>query len=87
MLLVNVAKLLNKLLTSCSFIFKRILITGESKTYTIEQTILEGLMVPRYNLINPRKFIEFFKKQDFLIDIEDDITHSMTCIIAKKCLS
>lgn len=83
-LLVNVGKLLNKFITICSFMFKRILFAGESKTYTIEQTILEGLMVPRYNLINPCKFIEFFEKQNFLIDIENDITYSMTCIIARK---
>jgi len=82
--LVNVAKTLSNILSIFTAIYKRILFTGASKTYTVEQTILEGLMVPRYNLINSCKFIEYLQEQGFLIDFKDDIAHSMTCIIASK---
>jgi 2-polyprenyl-3-methyl-5-hydroxy-6-metoxy-1,4-benzoquinol methylase len=81
---VNVAKKISNILSIFSNTYKRILYAGESKTYTFEQTILEGLMVPRYNLINPLKFSEYLQSRGFLIDFQDDIAHSMTCIIARK---
>lgn len=61
---------------------KKILYTGESNTYTLEQTILEGLMVPRYNVFHHRIFTDYLQRHGFKTDFFHGVTPSMICIIA-----
>ncbi|OGW24262.1 MAG: hypothetical protein A2X55_04870 [Nitrospirae bacterium GWB2_47_37] len=78
------AKMFSEILKIFSSKFKRMLYTGESNTYTFEQTILEGLMVPRYNIFRHEIFTNYLQNQGFLIDFFYEAAPSMTCIIAKK---
>lgn len=83
----NVAKIIGKIFRVFNPILCRFLYTGESKTYSIEQTVAEGLMVPRYNIFHHRLFTEYLYKQGFSINYFYDAAPSMTCIIAKKGIS
>lgn len=80
----NIAKIISRIFRVFNPILCRFLYTGESKTYSIEQTVAEGLMVPRYNIFHHRLFTEYLCEHGFLINFFDDVAPSMTCIIAKK---
>lgn len=82
--MVPVARLLGKLLRVFKPIFEKILYTGESSTYTIEQTILEALMVPRYNIFHSKIFSNYLRKKGFSVTFFNGATPSMICVVAKK---
>ena len=82
--LLPLSKLMGKIFRIFTPIFEGSLYTGESSTYGIEQTILEGLMVPRYNVFNHEIFTNIFLKNKFAFEFFDGVSPSMTCIIAHK---
>lgn len=65
-------------------IFTNKLSTSTSRTYTMKRVILEGLMVGRYNIIDKNLLCDCFKKASFNVSIRDDISPSMTCLIAER---
>ena len=79
-----IAKCLAILLSLFSGVLKKRLYIGESGTYSLEQTILEGLMIPRYNIFNPNIFTNYLFKNRFSIKNYNGVTPSMVCIIANK---
>lgn len=85
-ILLPASKLLGKIFCIFIPILKNNLYIGESSTYGIEQTILEGLMVPRYNVFSHEIFINILLNNNFTIQFFDGVSPSMTCIIAKKMM-
>lgn len=78
------ARFMERVLEPFSSLFNKMLYTGKSNTYTIEQTILEGLMVPRYNIFHHRIFSNYLRDEGFLINFFDGAGPSMVGIMAKK---
>jgi 2-polyprenyl-3-methyl-5-hydroxy-6-metoxy-1,4-benzoquinol methylase len=78
------AKFLSIILNIFKLIFKKILYTGESNTYTMEQTILEGLMVPKYNIFHHNVFTDYLQDEKFVVEFLNGVTPSMTCMVASK---
>ena len=80
------SKVLGKIFSIFIPILKSSLYTGESSTYGIEQTILEGLMVPRYNVFSKDIFVNILLRNKFALELFDGVCPSMTCIIARKMI-
>ncbi|MBU1005970.1 MAG: class I SAM-dependent methyltransferase [Candidatus Omnitrophica bacterium] len=78
------ARFLKKPLWLFHRIFKDKLYISESKTYSFEQTIMEGLMVPRYNIFHHRLFTSYLDKNGFSVTFFENVSPSMVCIIAKR---
>jgi ubiquinone/menaquinone biosynthesis C-methylase UbiE len=79
-----VVKLIAMVLKIFNSAFKRVLYTGESSTYTMEQTILEALMVPRYNIFHSRIFTDYLKNEGFSVEFINGVAHSMVGMVAKN---
>lgn len=81
------AKLLAKILKILNMKFKKILYYGGNSTYTLEQTILEGLMVPRFNVFHHGTFCKYLDKEGFSVRFFNGMAPSMICLIAKRGIS
>ena len=79
-----VTKFISKVLRVFSSVFERRLYIGQSNTYSIEQTVLEGLMVPKYNILQRRMFSNYLKDKGFTIEFFNDVAPSVIGIMAKK---
>lgn len=75
---------LAKLAAKFEPILNHFLTAGKSKTYTLEQTIVEGLMVPRYNILNLQRVLWYLSCEGFRTELVKDISASMKCIVARK---
>lgn len=79
-----VAKIITRILKVFNLIFKKILYTGEDNTYSMEQTIIEALMVPRYNIFHHSVFTDYLANEGFSVKFFKGATSSMIGIIATK---
>lgn len=79
-----VARFLGRFLGRFKSILRRILYIGESNTYSMEQTILEGLMVPRYNIFHHRLFTDYLQNGNFTVEFLNGTTPSMIGMVASK---
>lgn len=79
-----VTKFISKTLNIFSSRLKTTLYTNASKTYSIEQAVLDGLMVPRYNVFSPKIFTDYLKKEGFSVRFFEGVAPSTVCIIAEK---
>ena len=79
-----VTRLIAMILKVFTPIFKKMFYAGDSSTYTIEQTVLEALMVPRYNIFHHRIFSSYLRDEGFLIEFFNEGAPSMIGIMARK---
>ena len=78
------ARWLSRVIATCAGELKDKFYAGTSSTYTMEQTILEGLMVPRYNVFHHGGFCRYLSREGFCAEVMEDIAPSMTCIVARR---
>jgi len=83
-IILPVAKVIGKCLNRLNRNINKRLSTAGSTTYTLENAIIEGLMVRRYNVCNQNRFCDYLYKKGFSFDILDKISPSMTCLVARK---
>lgn len=83
-LILPISILLSKVFLVFNSKFKKSLYMGKSSTYTIQQTILEGLMMPRYNISYRELFCQYLQKEGFSMQFFNDVIPSMICLVAQK---
>lgn len=86
MLAIPMARFLAGVLRACDPVLKNILKlkVGVTGTYPLEQTILEGLMVPRYNIFDQKIFTDYLQKEGFNIEFFNNFAPSLRYIVAKR---
>lgn len=75
---------ISKILGIWETAFQKMLYAGESLTYTLNQTVLEGLFVPRYNVFHHKKFVGYLGDNNFTVSKREDIAPSMICLLTEK---
>jgi len=81
---IPVTKFISKTLNIFSSRLKNTLYMNASKTYSIEQAVLDGLMVPRYSVFNPNIFTNYLKSEGYAVRFFEGVAPSTVCIIAEK---
>lgn len=79
-----VARNLGKCMTKFDRNIKKRLSTANSNTYTLENAIIEGLMVKRYNICSQERFCNYLNQMGFSLDVLSNISPSMACVVARK---
>ncbi len=83
-MILPICKVLSIILLIFQLPLRKPLYLGKSHTYTLQQTILEGLMVPRYNLFDYRVFSNYLQQKNFYVEFFKDVSPSMIGMIARR---